>query len=377
MQKWREWALLTTYAIILALALLNVGKIAEQLSFVLQIIRPITYGFVMAYLLNFIMSAIERYLRIVINSKSPRVLRLHRPLAILISLSLTCIVIYTIIAVMIPELASSFSLLRQRAPELSATLSGYIRDFLQTYQLNDLFWVELQRNLSLFTNQMIQLLSDTIPVLLSVSVVITNAVFNISIGLIIAVYLLSGKERLSAQLKRALTIIVGSEKVTRLSGIGSMMTRSFNNYVRVRLMESLVIFAVMSASMLLLSMPYVTLVSMVIALANLIPIIGPIVGAIPCFFIIAVMDPSKAIVFLLLHVVVQQLEGNIVGPQLSRNMLGLPALWVLVSIVLGGGFFGIIGLLIAPPLTTVVYDLLRQYLIHKEQRSMLEDSYEA
>jgi len=343
----------------------------------MMIIRPITNGLITAYLLNFVVVGIERHLLAFMSTKSPMVRNLRRPLAILISLSLTFILIYGVVAIMIPELASSFALLRQKAPELSSTLTEYVRNFMETYQLSDFFWVELQRNLSSFTNQVIQFLSDSIPLLLSVSVNITNALFNIIIGLIIAVHLLLKKEVVIAQVIRLVTISTDRRRGMKFTEIGGMAANKFSNYIRVRFIESLIIFVMMALPMLLLQMPYVILISTVIAITNLVPIVGPIFSAFPCFFIIAVLDPQKAVIFLVLHIVVQQLEGNIIGPEISRNALGLPTLWVLVSIVIGGGFFGIPGLLVAPPTATVLYELACRYLNDHEKRRDGSDSYEA
>ncbi|MCL2497698.1 MAG: AI-2E family transporter [Symbiobacteriaceae bacterium] len=367
MAKLRQWALLVTYGVALGVAVLNYDRIVSAASAFWRILNPITYGLVMAYLLSFVMDALERY-PLKGMARHPRLRLLQRPLAITISLGITFLIIYAFFAVMIPELGASFLLLRQRAPELSASFTSYINGLLDYYQLTDIFWVELQSALSAWATQMIQWVTDILPILISRITRITSAVMDIAIGLIISVHLLASRDILKEQITRLVGIYSDSSRISTFTEIGQLVAQSFNNYIYVRVLESFIIYFMMIASMLLIGAPYVNLVATVTALTNLIPVIGPILATFPCFFLIAVIDPDKAFLFVVVHVVVQQVEGNIIGPQISGSALGLPSLWVLVSIILGGGLLGGVGLFIGPPVMTIIFELANRFILAHEAK---------
>lgn len=192
-----------------------------------------------------------------------------------------------------------------------------------------------------------------------------TSVKNFVIGLIIAIYLLYSKEKLLAQVKK---IIYAMFKVERCESFFKVCSKSndiFKMYIISNLLDSMIIFVFMMIGMFAMNMPYQMLIAVVCAVTNLIPFFGPFIGAIPCGFLILLVDPIKVLWFAIFVLVVQQVDGNVMKPFLFGETMGLPAIWVLVSIIVGGGMFGLPGMLLGAPVFAVFYMLFADFIKNK------------
>ena len=198
---------------------------------------------------------------------------------------------------------------------------------------------------------------------------------NAVIGLIIAIYLLVSKERLLAQIKKILFAFLKNNVCQRIFYVGSRSNSIFKSYVISNLLDALIIFAAMAIGCLAMGMPYSMLLAVVCGVTNLIPFFGPFIGAIPCGILILLVDPVKVIWFELFVLVLQQLDGNVIKPHLFGGSTGLPAIWVLVSITIGGGLFGIPGMLLGVPVFAVIYLLFAEFVASKlKNKKMPEET---
>ena len=205
-----------------------------------------------------------------------------------------------------------------------------------------------------------------------------TALKNAIIGFIIAIYLLFSKERLLAQVKKILFALMKPEKARRLFSTASKSNVIFKQFIVSNLIDSLIIFLFMMIGMLVMGMPYPMLVAVVCGVTNLIPFFGPFIGAIPSGFLILLVDPIKVIWFGIFVLVLQQLDGNVLKPLLFGESMGLPAIWVLVSIIVGGGLFGIPGMLLGTPVFAVFYMLFAEYVkgcLERKAMPSSTDSY--
>ena len=374
MRSFRQYVLLATYIILLSMSLLNINWLSAQMSILVTALNPIRNAIITAYLLNFLMSGLERYPLRAMASHSPRAKRWQRPIAIGLSYLITVAVVYGLVAVTIPELTTSFTLLMNRAPQLVSSLQQTVNQMMAELQLNDSLWLEIQRSVMSYLNQLPQFISESVTYFLSLTGNIASSfatiVFDVGLGLIISVYFLAGKEQIGVQLSRIVVALLPENWAKRLTYVSNLTVQSFNNYVYGRLLESLFVFSLTFFGMLVLQLPYAALISVIVTITNLIPYAGPLLGAIPSFFLIAVIDLRQAVLFLILDVVVQQVEGNIIGPQIFSNALGLPGIWVIISLAVGGGLFGLFGLLIAAPVMTVVYALFSEYIDGRYREKM-------
>ena len=200
---------------------------------------------------------------------------------------------------------------------------------------------------------------------------------NVVIGLIIAIYLLFSKERLLAQTKKILFAFLKNNICQRVFYVGSRTNSIFKSYVISNLVDALIIFVAMAIGCLVMGMPYPMLLAVVCGVTNLIPFFGPFIGAIPCGILILLVDPVKVIWFELFVLVLQQLDGNVIKPHLFGGSMGLPAIWVLVSITIGGGLFGIPGMLLGVPVFAVIYLLFAEFVSSRlKKKKMPEETRE-
>jgi len=200
---------------------------------------------------------------------------------------------------------------------------------------------------------------------------------NVLIGFIIAIYLLYSKERLLGQCKKIFVAFFKKERCATLFRGCAKTNDIFKKYIISNLLDAMIIFVFMLIGMFAMGMPYQTLIAVVCGITNLIPFFGPFIGAIPCGVLILLVDPVKVIWFGIFVLVLQQLDGNVIKPFLFGETLGLPAIWVLVSIIIGGGLFGIWGMLLGAPVFAVIYLLFAEFVRSKlEKKNLPSDTDE-
>lgn len=199
---------------------------------------------------------------------------------------------------------------------------------------------------------------------------------NVVIGLIVGIYLLFSKERLLAQTKKIMFAFLKNNVCQRVFYVGMRTNAIFKSYIVTNLLDALIIFVAMAIGCLLMGMPYPMLLAVVCGVTNLIPFFGPFIGAIPCGLLILLVDPVKVIWFELFVLVLQQIDGNVIKPHLFGGSMGLPAIWVLVSITIGGGLFGIPGMLLGVPVFAVIYLLFAEFVSSKLKRKNMPDKTE-
>lgn len=199
---------------------------------------------------------------------------------------------------------------------------------------------------------------------------------NVVIGLVIAIYLLYSKERLLAQCKKILYAFIKTERCEAFFSGCKKSNGIFKKYVISNLVDSMIVFVCMVIGMFAMGMPYQMLIATVCAVTNLIPFFGPFIGAIPCGLLILLADPSKVIWFAVFVLVLQQIDGNVIKPFLFGETMGLPAIWVLVSIIVGGGLFGVPGMLLGAPVFAVFYLLFSEFIAGRLKKKKLPEETE-
>lgn len=196
---------------------------------------------------------------------------------------------------------------------------------------------------------------------------------NLLIGLVIAIYFLLSKERMLAQAKKIFFALFKFDRCKRIFSTCSRSNKIFTKFIGSNLVDAFIIFAAMEVGCVIMGMPYATLIAVVCAVTNLIPFFGPFIGAIPCGFLILLVDPIKVIWFGIFVVVLQQIDGNLLKPFLFGETMGLPAIWVLISIIIGGGLFGIAGMILGAPVFAVFYLLFAEFVSGKLKKKELPE----
>ncbi len=357
---------------ILAVALVLIVKyfsvILSGIGLVLDAATPLVIGGVIAYILNLLMKQLEKiYFP---KSKKKIVTQTRRPVCIVLSLIFMLCIIALVINLVVPELVSSFELIGKEIPGIAENVVQWLAehsDELPTLQnalenLN-LDWPSIfKKTVDLVTSGA----TDVITSLVSVIGTTIGTIANIFIGFVFTFYLLFNKEHLLNQLQRLLSTIIKPSIMEKIVLVATTANHTFGSFIVGQFTEAIILGSLCAIGMLIFRFPYAVMTGTVIGVTALIPIVGAYIGAGIGAFMIFTVDPFQALLFLVFLVVLQQLEGNLVYPRVVGTSIGLPGMWVLAAITVGGGILGIPGMLLGVPVAATVYKLLGMYVKNKE-----------
>ncbi|SHE80836.1 AI-2E family transporter [Alkalibacter saccharofermentans] len=357
--KFKQYFLIITYGITLFIALTNIKSVFSVLGRLHSIAVPFIYGLVLAYLLNMPYKSFRERVFKPLEAKGKTSKKAAVALSILSTYLAVIITLAFLFRFIIPQLISSITQLIQNIPFYLETLENwaiYLDDTFGVEQMIEWYDSDFWSNIS---NRATELLTQILPYVGDYLMGLTSGIYNWLIGLIISVYLLYGKDLLIRQMNRITKAFCPDKYFVRTIEISHRANYIFNRFITGNVIDSLIVGIICFIGMNAFQMPFPLLVSVIIGITNIIPIFGPFIGAVPGIFIILIVDPVKALVFMFFILALQQVDGNIIKPRIVGNTVGLPGLWVLVSIILGAGLFGITGMLLGVPTFALIYSLLR------------------
>ena len=341
-------------AILFYVGLNHFDVITIRIDKFMGVLSPFIVGFAIAYLLNTPMCFFER--KLFANNKY------KRALSILLVYLLAFAVVAILLGLIIPQVVQSVK-------DLAGNMQGYLDSLDQLVQdLTVQFNLDsegVNTALGDFQSMMSKLstqVTQALPQLLDVGFAIGNGVISGITALISSIYMLAGKGRLVPQLKRLLYAVLPKRRSDRLLQICGHANQVFVGFINGKIIDSAIIGVLCFILCAIFRIPYPMLVSVTVGVTNIIPFFGPIIGAIPCLFILVIVDPWAALRFFALVIALQQFDGNILGPKILGDSTGLSAIWVLVSIVTGGGLFGFPGMILGVPTFAVLYALVREWV---------------
>lgn len=369
--KIKDYIFLSTYIILLIFFFINIKDIMNFLYKFLGIIKPFIWGIAIAFILNIPVKLIEKNLG---NSKFFKGMK--RSFSITLTFLFFILAITLFILFVIPQLLSSISTLMNSIPE-------YLSQFEKFLEVNAINNSQSQVMMQNIINELLnmwkeilkvtsQIVGTSLGYLLDFTLGITYGVINFFLSLILAIYMLASKEILISQLKLIIYAFVSKNKADRIIELGKMCNEMFSKFILGQCTEALVIGVLCFIGMIILKMPYALLISVVIGVTALIPVFGAFLGTIPSAFIILIMDPIKALWFIIFIIVLQQLEGNLIYPRVVGSSIGLSALWVMFAMIVGGSLFGIIGMLIGISIFGVVFKILKRVANRKINEKGIE-----
>lgn len=360
----RSYLLLITFAIILVLVITKIDLLFEILTFVLRLLKPFFIGFAIAFVLNIPYEAIHRALRKYHQNRFVR--RFGKILAIIGAYVLSFGIFGGVIAIMIPELIKSVNMLISNS-------DTYVRNFqsvlvwLQQFNIPHFADLDmnqiissLEQELQGFMEQAINAISILFPQIYNVTSNIIQGMINALIGLIVSLYLLSSKDTLCRQVKRMVYAFLPRKAADQCVEVVQLISQCFSNFVSGQLMEACILGLLCFVGMQIFRFEYAFLISLLVGVSAIVPVVGAFIGTVPSVFLLFLVDPMQALWFIVFIAVLQQIEGNLIYPKVVGESVGLPPLWVLMGIVVGGGFGGIVGMLLGVPVFTVLYKLLSQ-----------------
>ena len=361
MRKMRELILFT---IIILIALWNYKMIFDAIVFILGIVLPFLVGGAIAFVLNVPMSFFEEKIFYNRHLKDKKIAnRLARPVSLVLTIAVLIGVVVLVMFVVIPELTKTILSLgktiqafvpeAQRFLEALFTDNSEIRAWLDSLNLD----VDQIMNsaVSFFQNGAGNVLNSTVSAIGS----IVSGVTTFVIAFVFACYVLLQKEKLRVQVQKVLYAFLPDKKVESVMEVCSLTSKTFSSFLAGQCVEALILGTMFFVVMSIINMPYALLVGVLIAFTALIPIFGAFIGCFVGAFLILMVDPLQALIFVIMFLVLQQIEGNFIYPKVVGSSVGLPSIWVLAAVTIGGSLMGVVGMLIFIPIVSVIYTLFR------------------
>lgn len=349
------------FAIVFYLSIQNFSKVLDLIGFVMNLFSAFIIGLCVAFVLNLFMTFFEKRVLSHINGrKHPRFARMKRPIAIIVTVIVVLTIIGGLFAFIIPQLADSVKTLIANVPEYIKSLENFANETLSKFGISADLNETLTSYLTEITDAVLNFLSYSLPKIFQGTINFTSGVVNAFLGFIVGLYMLSGKEILLANSKKVLYAFVPRSGADYFMHVYRIAKQRFSGFVTGQLTEAVIIGVLCFLGMKLFRMEYALLISVIIGVTNMIPIIGPIVGAVPGALIMLMVKPIQALWFVLFIILLQQLESNLIYPKVVGDSIGLPGIWVLFAITIGGSLFGLPGVLLGVPTFAVIYTLISE-----------------
>lgn len=362
--------LVVAASILFLLFLLKIDVVLSTMSKIFSILMPIILGLSFAYLLNPILVFFEekcfcKLLKKLLD-KNPSS-RLPRILSITVTILIVLLCLGGLLSIILPQLAASVKGLFDKIPDyLEAAKNWGDQTIAGNKMLSSLLGDSLdglidsaQSLLEKATPTINQLIGNVTDFVIGSAIGVVNGVKNFVLGIIISIYVMFSKEKFAAQTKKILYALFSKQHTDRILRNTRRTHHIFGGFVTGKLLDSLIIGIITFVVLFIVRMPYAVLISVIIGVTNIIPFFGPIIGAIPCALILLFEDPLKALLFVIIIIIIQQFDGNLLGPKILGDSTGLSAFWVIFAILLGGGLFGFLGMLLGVPTFAVIYSLLK------------------
>lgn len=356
-------------------ALLRIDVVKSALSKVVNIFDPILYGVVFAFLLNPLVKSLEN-LFIKLSSKkgakefSKKKKSAIRSISILIAIFIAGLIMYLMASFLFPELVESLANISKTLPKQIDSFSLWASHILAN---NKFFYINPQELISSATDHLTNWLQTSLTKRIDVWLGFIKSglastfrvVFNVVIGFACSIYMMFNREKFLAQCKKILYALLKPEKAITVMKFSKNSLEIFTHSIIGKIIDSVILGFICFAGVKILNIPYPVLISVIIGITNVIPFFGPWLGAIPCAILVLLTNPIQVIYFGLFVLALQQFDANFLTPKIVGEYIGLPAFWVLVSCLVGGGFYGIVGLILGPPVLAIFYQLFSSLISYK------------
>lgn len=362
---------------LIVLAIVNFDRLKNIFSYLLTISMPIILGFIIAYILNIPMVMLEKlYFP---NSDSIVVKKTRRPVSILVSIIIITVVLIFILNLVIPQLISVFGRIIEIIPVLANGTQSWVieneeifpplADFVETFQID---WQNIVTNMLSIVNRFT---TNIIETTLSTVGSVFSIVVNLFLSLMISLYVLMSKETLGRQFRILSETYLPERGHKGLMYVLEVTDYSFRHFITGEVLEALILGSLVTVGMWIFQFPYASMIGALTGVTALIPVLGAYISGAIGFIMIFVDSPIQALTFLVFIIVIQQLEGNLIYPRVVGGSIGLPGLWVLISITIGGGLLGIWGMLLAVPLVSTLFKLLKNDIEYRRNTRYQEQEY--
>ncbi|EEH99014.1 MULTISPECIES: AI-2E family transporter [Clostridium] len=357
--------------ILFYLAISQVTIFTDKLDSILVVMQPFIIGFSIAYIVNFLLNFYENK---VFETKYIKKIKLKskRGLAILFSYITTFFIISMFVKFLLPQLIDSVVGLVNDIPSYITNTTNFVNEIIMKLNIEDQYSQVLIDNFNSLVNYIIRFATNLIPALGGFLASVASSIWNVILGIIVSVYLLIDKEKLCALSKKITYGLFPESYADEIIKLVDRSNYTFGRFLVGKIIDSLIIGVLTFIILTIFKMPYTILVSVIVGITNIIPFFGPFIGAIPSFIIILFVSPVQALWFLLIILFIQQLDGNVIGPKILGDSIGISAFWILFSILVAGKLLGIVGMIIGVPLFAIFYSIVKEFIESKLRKKGLK-----
>lgn len=359
----------------------NFTVIGEYINKFLDIIAPIIWGLVISYLVNPVMTWLEKRLKKITEQRKPHP-KLNRIITLTLSMLLFLACIAALAAIILPQVIDSITGIINNISTYINNFQNWIDSILEKYpellnqvnaQINN-----IEKAIMEFINNIVPKVGDIMMKITDGTLSFLVSLKDFFIGIIVSIYFLFDKEHFQAQLKKFVCALLPKRSTPTFFRICSQINSSISGFISGKLIDSLIIGCLCFICMTIMKLDFIVLISVIIGVTNVIPFFGPLIGVIPSAFLLLVSSPKQVIPFIILILVIQQLDGNIIGPKILGQSTGISAFWILFAILVGGGLFGFAGMVLGVPVFAVGYSLISEfvsYLLEGKEMSVKTSDY--
>ena len=379
--KFKHIMIMIAFAIGLIFLFVYIKPIWGVLSMIFKVLTPIIYGLVIAYLLNYPYKLFHDTFFKKMGTKTKWLLKVKKPLSMTLSYLIVLGIITYLIVILVPELTKSINTLIKNLPSYGQTLLKEIDNIVKffeekfNYNLSD---GNIYDTIVKFVtgDSVGDFIKDTasslLPAAYTTAVSIGTGLYNWVIGLIISIYVLASRDKLLSQFRRFILAYTPAKFHIRFFKFTRICNEKCGKYIVGKIIDSTIIGVICFIGLSIFKFDYALLISVIVGVTNMIPFFGPIIGAVPCAFLLLIINPMEALWFVVFIIGLQQFDGNILGPKILGETVGISGFWILVSVLIGGGLFGVPGMILAVPVFAVIYTLIEEGVELRERKKAVK-----
>lgn len=351
-------------SILLYLGISHITLIKGSVNDFIGTLQPFIIGGALSYLLNFILRFYED--KILSHNFFKKLKKSYkRSVGLLLTYITASIITYLFIQFVLPQLVDSIVGLVNSIPEYLNELTRVTNDIFDNLNLQPEYINLITDKFGESVTYIITMISNFIPVIGNFVVGATSSILNIIIGIIISIYILIDKEKFMALGKKVVYALCSKEKAKFILRLATQSNMTFSRFIGGKILDSFIIGVLTFLILTIFKMPYVLLISVIVGVTNIIPFFGPFIGGIPATIIILFVSPIQALWFIVIIVVIQQIDGNIIGPKILGDSIGISAFWILFSLLVAAKFMGFVGMIIGVPLFAIFYSIIKEIIEEK------------
>lgn len=351
---------LIIFTVVIIFAFVNIEALWSFITYIIKIFMPFIIGVMIAFVLNVLLNVVENKLFKKLNEKNGKVWKkIKRPTSLITTFIIIIALIAFILGLLIPQLKNTATIFTEN-------FDSYKKEsikILDKIGIDDKDIKVLNKNIEKIKGEVTSYVGDNkqeiVQTTFGVASSVVGTITSLVLGIVFAIYILLKKEDLARQSRKVLKAYLPEKKEKRIREIANLSNKTFGNFISGQCLEALIIGVLCFIGMFILQIPYASTISVLVGFTALIPVFGAFIGTVIGAFLILMVDPTKAIIFIIFILILQQLEGNLIYPKVVGKSVGLPGIWVMVAVTVGASIAGVLGMLLSVPICSVLYSILK------------------